>query len=237
MADFLLIHGACHGAWCWRDVIPALQALGHTARAIDLPSHGDDKTPVQEVTLGDYRDAVLAASSPDTHIVGHSMGGYPIGAAAQAAPDAMASLIYLCAYPPAPGQTLADRRRLAARQLLLPAVRRAPDGLTMTIDPAMAPELFYHDCPPGTPDYAVPRLCPQALAPQETVVDLDEAYESVPKSYIVCADDRTIAPEHQRRMVADWPRHRVHEIQTSHSPFFADPTGLAALLGQIAQDR
>ena len=29
MAEYLLIHGSCHGAWCWRDVIPALEALGH----------------------------------------------------------------------------------------------------------------------------------------------------------------------------------------------------------------
>jgi len=30
VADFLLIHGSCHGAWCRRDLIPKLTALGHT---------------------------------------------------------------------------------------------------------------------------------------------------------------------------------------------------------------
>ena len=38
MARFLLIHGASHGAWCWRDVIPRLAALGHEAQALDLPN-------------------------------------------------------------------------------------------------------------------------------------------------------------------------------------------------------
>ncbi|MGR3365166.1 MAG: alpha/beta fold hydrolase, partial [Maritimibacter harenae] len=61
MARFLLIHGSNHGAWCWRDTIPALEALGHEARAIDLPSHGDDPTPIAEVTLDGYADAVLEA--------------------------------------------------------------------------------------------------------------------------------------------------------------------------------
>ena len=72
MSDILLVHGSCHGAWCWRDLIPALQELGHSPRAIDLPSHGDDTTPVNAVTLDSYADAVLAASTPDTVVVGHS---------------------------------------------------------------------------------------------------------------------------------------------------------------------
>ncbi|MEC7961756.1 MAG: esterase, partial [Pseudomonadota bacterium] len=28
MARFLLIHGSAHGAWCWRDLIPALETQG-----------------------------------------------------------------------------------------------------------------------------------------------------------------------------------------------------------------
>ena len=68
MAEFLLIHGSCHGAWCWRDVLPELIELGNTARALDLPSHGDDRTPIAEVTLALYRDAILDAI--DTPVVG-----------------------------------------------------------------------------------------------------------------------------------------------------------------------
>jgi len=29
MADFLLIHGAWHGAWCWKKLVPELQKAGH----------------------------------------------------------------------------------------------------------------------------------------------------------------------------------------------------------------
>ena len=38
MARFLLIHGSCHGAWCWRDLLGELANLGHDAHAIDLPA-------------------------------------------------------------------------------------------------------------------------------------------------------------------------------------------------------
>jgi len=47
MPDILLVHGSCHGAWAFRDLAPALQDLGYTARAIDLPGHGANPHPFQ----------------------------------------------------------------------------------------------------------------------------------------------------------------------------------------------
>jgi pimeloyl-ACP methyl ester carboxylesterase len=41
----VLVHGSWHGAWCWHRVLPALQALGHTARAIDLQLMGRSDLP------------------------------------------------------------------------------------------------------------------------------------------------------------------------------------------------
>ena len=161
MADFLLIHGSGHGAWAWRDVLPLLRDLGHEARAIDLPGHGDDRTPIEAVLLETYRDAVLSALGDRTIVVGHSMGGYPITAAAEAAPARIAALVYLCAYVPATGMSLADMRRAGPRQPLTPAIRRAEDGMSFTFDPAMARALFYHDCP----DEAVELRAGPALPP------------------------------------------------------------------------
>lgn len=233
MADFLLVHGSCHGAWCWRDLIPALQERGHTVRAINLPSHGSDATPIAEVTLESCRDAVLDASTPDTLIVGHSWGGYPISAAAEHDPGAMRGLIYLCAYVPISGLSMVEMRKRAKRQPLLQAVVRSDDGLSYVIDPEKVPGLFYHDCPKDRVLYAQPRLCPQAIKPQDTPLDLSDRFHGVPKSYIRCADDRTIPPEYQEEMTADWPTERVHVMSSSHSPFFADPQGLARLLTRI----
>ncbi|WP_164661857.1 alpha/beta fold hydrolase [Tropicibacter sp. Alg240-R139] len=233
MADFLLVHGSCHGAWCWRDLIPALEAQGHTTRAIDLPGMGADQTPLGEVTLDSCRKAVLAASTPDTLIVGHSWGGYPISAAAEDAPDAVRGLIYLCAYFPKDGLSMVERRRAAPHQPLVDAVLKSKDGLSYTIDSSRAPDLFYHDCMPDTVNYAMQHLCPQPIAPQATSLPTGAAFSSVPKSYIRCANDRTIPPEYQIEMTRDWPADRVHVMETSHSPFLSDPRGLAMLLTQI----
>jgi len=233
MSDILLVHGSCHGAWCWRDLLPELRALGHAPRAIDLPGHGDDLTPVSEVTLDSYADAVLAASTPQTVVVGHSMGGFAISAAAQKNPAAMARLIYLCAYVPAAGMTLADMRKQAPSQPLMPAVRMADDGKSFTLDPTMTEALFYNDCPPGAAEFAIPRLCAQAIAPTTVALPDTRRAESLPRSYIRCMDDRTIPPAYQVTMTQDWPDKDVYEMATGHSPFLTDPARLARIIKTI----
>ena len=236
MADFLLIHGAAHGAWCWRDVIPALAARGHGARAIDLPGHGEDPRPLAEVTLDAYAAAIVAALERPAVLVGHSMGGYPITLAAERAPERVARLIYLCAYVPAPGLSLAQRRMQAAHQPLLPHIRMTGDRLGWSVPRESLEALFYHDCPPGTVDYAAPRLCLQAVQPTAVPVDVTARSAAIPRRYIRCADDRTIPPEFQVTMTADWPAAHVATMGCGHSPFFADPAGLADLLIRFAED-
>lgn len=234
MSDFLLVHGSCHGAWCWRDVIPALAALGHTARAIDLPGHGEDKTPAAEITLDACRDAIAAAATPDTILVGHSWGGIPIGVAAQAVP--VRALVFLCAYVPRDGLSMSDIRKAAPRQPILPAVIRGEDGLTYTVDADKGAHLFYGDCPQEAIAYALPRLCPQAVAPQVTPAALGARYDATPKRYIRCTGDQTIPPEYQAEMVAAWPPAHVHTLASGHSPFFAAPQELAQVLHGIAKE-
>ncbi len=235
MARFILVHGSCHGAWCWRDVLPYLP----NAVAIDLPGHGADKTPIKDVTLDLYADAVIAEinKSPEPVVlVGHSAAGVTIATVAERVPDRITRLVYLCAYAPKDGDSLSEMRKRAKRQLVMPAVVRAEDGLSYTVDPALSPGIFYHDCPAETVDYALAHLCAQPVLPQETPVKLGPNCESVPRSYILGEDDHTIPPEEQEKMVADWPQDDVYRLQCGHSPFFSCPETLAHLLGEIAED-
>ena len=235
MAEFLLIHGSCHGAWCWRDLIPALQARGHGARAITLPGHDDGRDPAG-VTLEETAQAIVAAATAGTIVLGHSWGGLPISAAAEMAPERMRGLIYLCSYVPVSGMSLIDMRKAAPRQTLTGATEKNPEGTSYSFRPETAPELFYHDCPAETVAFALQNICPQPIRPQDTPVRLTERFGGVAKAYIRCSRDRVIPPEYQAQMAAALPPHLVHDMPLSHSPFFADPEGLAGVMGCIAAD-
>ena len=81
MGIFVLIHGSGNGGWCWDKVAPLLTQAGHEVIAPDLPGHGDDKTPVREVSLQSCVDRVveiLDTQSEPVILVGHSTGGLTI---------------------------------------------------------------------------------------------------------------------------------------------------------------
>ena len=70
-------------AGCWEQVVPLLQAKGHTVIALDLPGLGEDTRPTPGITLQDNIATVVGAlkslGSPAL-LVGHSLGGVTVGA-------------------------------------------------------------------------------------------------------------------------------------------------------------
>ncbi|EIE49485.1 esterase [Salipiger aestuarii] len=235
MARMLLVAGACHGAWAWDALVPHLVALGHDVPHFDLPAHGDDPQPAAGATLGDYAGAIAAALLPGTILLAHSMAGVPATLAAELAPDRVARLVYLCAYLPQDGDSVTSLRRQQDSQPLKPALRRTPEGHSFDFVPELARDLFYHDCPEAVARAATASLRPEPIAPQETPVRLAGAARAVPRSYILCTQDRAIPPADQRRMALGIPAADVHARAWSHSPFLSDPAGLARLLDAIAR--
>lgn len=230
MAEFLLIHGASHGAWCWDRVIPVLADLGHTAKAIDLPGHGADTTPRSEVSMADYVDRVEANMSPGIVLVGHSFGGFPITLAASRAPETPRALVYLCALLPRPGQAFSAFRADA----ISPAVSEAQtvdrtEGVA-TVIAEKAGAVFYSDCSEEDRAWALPRLTPQPISVMTETVDFTPP--STERHYIRCLQDRVVFPRFQRATSEDWQH--THDMNAGHSPFLSDPKGLASLLDRIA---
>ena len=80
-SPLLLVHGICHGAWCWQpNYAPYLAGLGYDVHAVSLRGHGGSAghSVLHRYRLQDYVDDVVetAASLPSPPIViGHSMGG------------------------------------------------------------------------------------------------------------------------------------------------------------------
>jgi hypothetical protein len=63
MSTFIFVHGAWHGGWCWEKAAPLLRAPGHEVFASDL--QGDDPTPIDGLTLGDWIDSVAGLIEPN----------------------------------------------------------------------------------------------------------------------------------------------------------------------------
>ena len=230
MAHFLLIHGASHGAWCWERLIPELAAHGHTARAIDLPGHGDDMTPRDRVGLEDYVRAVLDTLEPGTILVGHSFGGFPITLAAARAPERVRALVYLCALMPRPGLPFTAFRSDAISPELSAAVQidRAA-GVSHSIPEKAAP-VFYSDCTEADRAWAIARLTPQPVAVMTEPVSFEPP--ETPRHYILCRNDRVVFPAYQRSVAETCDS--VFELEAGHSPFLSQPAALAGVLDRIA---
>ncbi len=232
MATFGLIHGAWHGAWCWKHLLPELEALGHTALTVDLPIEDIATTPTDWArTAADGFDG----GEPPI-VVGHSMAGIVAPLVADIIP--VRGLIYLSALIRRPGFSCADDREAGLNNDLNPPgfaddVQRDAAGMTYFQTLEAATRDFYHDCRPADAAWAFPQLRKQKgywsdRSPQA-------AWPSVPAVSVVCIDDRAINPVWQRRVARDWLGVQPIDFPSAHSPFMAKPKEFAALLDGLAR--
>jgi pimeloyl-ACP methyl ester carboxylesterase len=239
MASILLIHGAWHGAWCYRKVTPLLTTAGHTARAIDLPGHAGNGRPGWGVSLEHYARAVVDAISVAegrTHLVGHSMGGLVISRAAELAPERVASLTYLCAFLPRNGESLMGLARSDAGTRVPEVTKINLFGGVANVDTARAGPIFYGDCDAADIAEANRLLTPQPLRPfLDSVRITASRFGSRPRYYIACTQDQAITIGRQRHMLEQGNCRKTATLETSHSPFFSAPDAVAdAITGFVA---
>jgi pimeloyl-ACP methyl ester carboxylesterase len=242
MARFLLVHGAMGGAWCWDPVRPGLEAAGHETVAIDLPGQGADPTPLAQITLYRYADAVceaLDAIDGPVLLTGHSMGGMVITQAASQRPDALAGLVYVTAFLPRPGQSLMDLTQLpeAAGDSVQANIVVEGEPPVATMPAEAAPEALYHCCTPEQVRWALPRRGRQPVIPftQPFTPGGDtDAFHRLPRAYVTCLQDRAIKPALQRRMFTAAECDPVIEIDTDHSPWLSRTGELVSALDRVA---
>lgn len=234
MSTYVLIHGAFLGGWCWDKVIPLLKKQGHTVEAPDLPGHGDDKTPIQEISLQAYVNRVceiLDKQSESIVLVGHSMGGVIISQTAEYRPDKIKKLVYVAAMLLQNGQSLRQYAEQDRDGLIFPNIILSEDKSYANIKEAAIKEAVFGDCSDEDVDRAKSLLVPQATAPFSTTVNItSDNFGRVPRFYISCNLDRAISPSIQERMYNNLPCEKVIKMDTSHSPFFSAPEELASHL-------
>jgi len=108
---FVLVHGLCHGAWCWYKVATALRAAGHRVTALDLAASGAHPARLDEVaSFEEYSrpllDAVATASPGGERLVlvGHSHGGLSLALAMERFPRKVAAAVFVAAAMPCVGK-------------------------------------------------------------------------------------------------------------------------------------
>jgi pimeloyl-ACP methyl ester carboxylesterase len=237
MSTFVLIHGGCHGAWCWYKIAPLLEKQGHTVIAPDLPSHGRDKTPVLAVTLQAYVDTVcdiLDVQQEPVILVGHSMGGGIITQAAEYRPDKIKTLVYVTALLPANGESMGRVLRRNTASILASNFVSTADRLASTVREEILQDAFYGDCAEEDIALAKLLLVPQATAPLRTPLQTSAVnFGRIPRIFIECRQDRAHSLSFQQSVYTTFPCQRVISMDTSHSPFFSAPDELAALLTEF----
>ncbi len=231
MTHFVLVHGSWHGAWCWEKVTPLLEAAGHVAVAVDLPGHGDDMTPPNQVTLLDYANRIsraVAEQPGPVVLVGHSMGGGAITQAVEQCAERLSLLIYLTAFVPGNGTSVAEQAMGDAASLLTSSVLIDPDAGVASLDADMIDACFYADCSTEDIAFARKRLRDDPLAPLTAPLHLrSESAREIPRIYIECLQDAAVTLEHQRAIRGAGRWAHVYSLDTGHSPFMSAPHELA----------
>lgn len=103
---FVLVHGACHGAWCWYKLVTLLKLAGHRATALDLGASGVNSKQLDDVvSVSDYVQPLMLfmASIPKDEkviLVGHSYAGICISLAMEAFPSTISVAVFISAYLP-----------------------------------------------------------------------------------------------------------------------------------------
>ena len=219
----VLVHGACHGAWCWEEVVGPVESAGFTVHAVDLPltTLSDDAAVVRSAVRA-MKDSGLAVL-----VAAHSYGGAVVTAGGH---DADA-LMYCAAMMPDAGESAGSVAPALTTAESAASAVVAADGLTFTFDPDLAVQALYGKCTAEQADSAIRRLRPMHLACFGEPIE-QPAWRTVPASYVVCAEDLTVAPRYQRER-ADVAGDAI-TLDTDHSPFYSATDALVGRIVEVA---
>ena len=231
MATFVLVHGAYHGGWCWRDVADRLTAQGHRVYTPTLTGLGegahlatpdtDLHTHIQDiVALFDCEDI------DDAVLVGHSYGGVVIGGAADLRQQRIRALVFVDALIPEDGKSVIDFQTPERARALL-AAAADNDGWRM---PAIS-AAYYGVDDAEQAAWVDAKCVPHPIATFQQPLHLTGAWlEVARKTYIRCTQTPLDYMDAFAAQAADDPAWSMYFIETGHDCMVSEPDRLAAML-------
>lgn len=234
----LLIHGAWEGAWSWKQTTTFLEKSGHTIKAIDLPGHGDDRTPISEINMALYANRVkgeLKKEEGQVILVGHSFAGFVISQVAEEVPEKIEKLVYVASAVPYQGKTAIDIFTEDKESELLENLIFSEDKSEATMSREALKNVVFTGATDEQIDAVLPKLVIQATKPFfEKVLTTPENFGRVPKAYVETTLDRVISINAQRHGQEMLGIDEVITLQYGHVPLETAPKELANALNTIA---
>lgn len=234
MTTFVLVHGAWGGAHTWRRVRPLLAGEGHAVFTPALTGIGEKAhLAAPHVGLGvhvdDVTNQIVYEDLDEIVLLGFSYGGMVVSGALAHVADRVRELVYLDAFVPTDGQSVAD-------------ITGWPVGHTagLAVDWSIRPRDRTFD-DPDEADFAIPRRTPQPVRTFSEPVRLHRPVESydVGRTYVkatgdprgpIGADPFWVAADRCRQH----PSWRYEEIDSTHMIPQNRPAELAAILLSLA---
>lgn len=232
--NYVLVHGAYHGGWCWKDVAGRLRALGHTVYTPTWTGLGERAhllacKPTLETFIEDVAQVIRYEDLDDVVLVGHSFGGSVVSALADRMPQRLRHLVYLDALVLRSGESSASRspeRAEAYRQRALAA------GNDLGIPPA-APEHF-GITDPAQAAWVQTKVTPHPLQTYYDRLTLNHPLgNGLPATYIACSNPAFAATELSREIARAMTGWTYLEIPTAHDAMLLMPVELTEMLNAI----
>ncbi len=236
VANFVLVHGAMHGGWCWRDVRGPLRAAGHTVFTPTLTGQGDRRHLLTrdvgvKTHVDDLTNLLWFEDLHDVHLVLHSYAGVLAGPVAAAARDRLASVTYLAAFLTHSGECLLDVEPPETADRYRALAADTGDGWRVPASPAFLAQWGVTD---ALAPFVGARLTdfPLKCTTDPTVFD-SAALDALRTVYVRHTDPplASLDVSYQRAVDGGF---ELHELACGHDVMLADPAGTVAVLQQIA---
>jgi pimeloyl-ACP methyl ester carboxylesterase len=233
---YVLVHGAWHGGWCWKEVKEALRGMGHRVSTPTQTGLGERKHLMsKDITLDTFTADIInhieAEELNDVVLVGHSFAGTSITGVADKIPNRIQHLVYLdslilengqSAFSVLPSDIVTARRKLVAEQ-----------GQGVFIPPP-SPTSF--GIPENHPlaDWVKRHLTPHPVSTFDSPMRIDNPVgNGRPRTYIHCTNPVYGPLEATRRWVRKQKNWTWQEIATGHDAMVTAPAELSGMLATI----
>jgi pimeloyl-ACP methyl ester carboxylesterase len=237
MAEFVLVHGAWHGGWCWQRVLPELIRAGHKAFAVTLTGLGDrahqlSKEVDLKIHIADVLELIAAEELINPILVGHSYGGMVITGVADklhASNVKVARMVYLDAILPMPGESW------SSTQLPETVKARTQGALAHALQAIPTPPASGFGLEGADAQWVDRRQRPQPLATYLQGLQFSvDRLRPIPRHFVDCIEPASpgIAPSRLRAREPNfwgggW---KITELHTGHDAMVSAPQMLIKLL-------